>query len=109
MRALVLAIAAVLAVSGCGRGNAGGGNDRGAAIAAAADAYAEARAAGVELVSGPCIADPLEALPDWVVDVAHEPRQRVDDDPANQCASYRSGDASHFVELDPDGNLIRAR
>jgi hypothetical protein len=47
-------------------------------------------------------------LPDWVADIAHRPRQAVDEDPANQCEAIRSGDAHHFVELDPDGNLIRA-
>jgi hypothetical protein len=41
------------------------------------------------------------------VDIAHDPRQDVDDDPANQCQRYREGEASHFVELDPSGELIR--
>jgi hypothetical protein len=42
-----------------------------------------------------------------VADVAHDPRTEADDDPANQCEEYRSGEVDHFVELDPDGNLIR--
>jgi hypothetical protein len=46
-------------------------------------------------------------MPKWVVDVAHDPRQAVDDDPANQCEAYREGEADHFVELDPQGRLIR--
>ena len=83
--------------------------EREAAVAAAGAAYAQARAAGIELSNGPCIADPLEGMPTWVVDIAHDPREDIDDDPANQCSSYRSGDADHFVELDPSGNLIRAR
>lgn len=37
-----------------------------------------------------------------------DPREDVDDDPANQCQRYRSGEADHFVELTPDGELIRA-
>jgi hypothetical protein len=83
--------------------------DRAAAIVAATAAYEKAVAEGTDLSSGPCIADPLPILDgDWVADVAHDPRQEVDDDPANQCKSYRDGDADHFVELDPDGNLIRA-
>jgi len=36
-------------------------------------------------------------------------RQPVDDDLANQCSTYRSGEAKHFIELDPAGNLIRAQ
>jgi hypothetical protein len=82
--------------------------DRAAAIAAAMAAYEKAVAEGTDLSRGPCIADPLPGLDDWVADVAHDPRREVDDDPANQCKSYRDGDADHFVELDPDGNLIRA-
>jgi hypothetical protein len=27
--------------------------------------------------------------------------------PGSQCAAYRTGKASHFVELDPNGKLIR--
>jgi hypothetical protein len=48
-------------------------------------------------------------LPAWAVDVAHGPRQEVDDDPANQCASYRSGQTHHFVELSPDGEVIKSQ
>lgn len=80
-----------------------------AATASAAVSYEEARARGDDMTDGPCIADPLESMPGWVVDVTHAPREDVDDEPANQCSSYRSGDAGHLVELDPDGNLIRAR
>ena len=36
-----------------------------------------------------------------LADVARDPRQDVDDEPANQCAAYREGGADHFVELDP--------
>jgi hypothetical protein len=86
----------------------GGGPDeaeKDAAVAAAKDAYAEAKAEGVDFANGPCLGVVME---DWVADVAHDPRQDVDDEPENQCEAYRSGMASHFVELDPDGNVIRA-
>lgn len=55
---------------------------------------------------GPC----LGALPlddNWVIDIAHNPRQPVDDEPANQCAAYSEGKAKHFIELDESGNLIQ--
>lgn len=55
--------------------------------------------------NGPCLGVIME---NWVADVAHDPRTDMDDDPANQCEAYRSGDADHFVELDPDGNVLRA-
>jgi hypothetical protein len=100
-------VVAVLALVGCGGGPSS--EEKDAAVAAAYAIYAQATTAGVVMENGPCLADPLAAMPEWVVDVAHDPRQEVDDDPANQCSSYRSGQADHFVELDPAGNLIRAR
>lgn len=62
---------------------------------------------GRDFSNGPCLSNAL--LPGWVLDIAHHPRQPVDDLPENQCSAYREGKALHFVELDPDGNLIRAR
>ena len=59
-----------------------------------------------DLARGPCLSENL--LPDWVADIAHNPRQRVDDESANQCQNFRNGTAKHFVELDLEGNLIRA-
>jgi hypothetical protein len=83
--------------------------DRTAAINEAKVEYAQAKQDGVDFADGPCIAEHLDGLPDWVVDIAHDPRQAVDDQPQNQCKRARSGAASHFVELDPNGNLIRTR
>ena len=79
--------------------------ERERAIAAAHVAYEEAAAAGTDFADGPCLGVVLE---NWVADVAHDPREEVDDRPENQCEAYRSGEAEHFVELDPDGELIRA-
>jgi hypothetical protein len=105
-RVATAAVAAAVLLGGCG------GVDeakKDAAITAARVAYEKARAEGTDFSRGPCIADPLPApSSDWVVDVAHEPRRDVDDRPENQCSSYRKGDADHFVELDPNGDLIRA-
>ena len=108
MRRLAGLAAAALLFTGCGGvEKATQQGTRQAAIVAARAAYAKARADGTDMRKGPCIADRL--LPDWVADVAHDPRRPVDDRAANQCPSYRSGKAHHFVELDPDGNLIRAQ
>jgi hypothetical protein len=70
--------------------------------------YRQTAASGRALSEGPCIAEEVPGLPDWVADIAHDPRQPADDDPANQCQRYRSGQAHHFVELDQDGTLIKA-
>jgi hypothetical protein len=108
-------IAAVLAAttfSACG-----GGDDEPSqseklqAIGQAQVAFQQAKVAGQDLSAGPCIAESLPApgLTDWVADVAHDPRQPVDDQPQNQCQRFRNGDAHHFVELTPTGQLIRAQ
>jgi hypothetical protein len=113
-RASRYAIAAVLsllalapALSACGNDKAPAAQ-RQKAIAAAKDAYREARAKGVDLAPGPCISERLPGAGDWVADVAHDPRQAVDDEPANQCQRYRDGKAKHFVELTPGGRVTRA-
>jgi hypothetical protein len=58
---------------------------------------------GADLSKGPCLSN--EIAPDWVCDVAHNPRQAVDDEPANQCPAYWDT-AHHFVEVDPQCNFI---
>jgi len=95
-----VALLALTIVTACG-----GADADPATIAGAKRAYAAAKARGVDMANGPCLGT---VAPDWVADVAHDPRQAVDDDPANQCAAYRSGEAHHFVELDPDGRFIRS-
>jgi len=62
---------------------------------------------GVDLSNGPCLLNPIPGLKDWVCDVAHNPRQPVDNLPENQCSSFREGKAKHFVEIDTACNLIR--
>lgn len=104
---IALALAALVAlVAGCGED--ADPDERARAIDAATEAYEQANAEGAELARGPCIAEQLPGLEDWVADVAHDPRAPVDDDPANQCLRFREGEASHFVELTPAGVLIRA-
>jgi hypothetical protein len=95
--ALVLAAAAL---AGCG-----GAEADAETIQRAKDAYAQAKAQGVDMSRGPCLGT---IKPGWVADVAHDPRQDIDDEPANQCEAYRRGQAKHFVELDPEGNFIRS-
>lgn len=67
----------------------------------------DALAQGRNLEQGPCLLDPATENKDWVCDVAHSPRQDVDNLPENQCSSYRSGVAAHFVEVAPDCRFIR--
>ena len=59
-----------------------------------------------DISNGPCLSNNVTV--DWVCDVAHSPREEIDNLPENQCSAYRAGEAHHFVELDPNCNLIRA-
>ena len=61
----------------------------------------------IDLSKGPCLLNPIPNT-DWVCDVAHNPRQAIDNLPENQCSAYRSGKAHHFVEVDTQCKLIRA-
>jgi len=54
---------------------------------------------------GPCLANSIYW--GWVCDVAHDPREPVDDIPENQCEKFLSGEATHFVEVTPDCEVIR--
>ena len=108
---LILFIAALLATTLAACGSSGSGMSPSGsqkAVDEAQAAFRQVQANGQDLSAGPCISESLPGLPDWVADVAHDPRQPVDDDPANQCRRYRSGQAHHFVELNLDGQLIRA-
>lgn len=66
--------------------------------------YAAKKSSGTDLSTGPCLG---QAAPDWVADIAYNPRQKVDDDPKNQCSDFINGKAHHFIELDTEGKLIR--
>lgn len=82
-------------------------NEIDTAINQARHVYSQRKEMGENLSSGPCLSDAL--MPGWVVDIAHSPRLSIDDLPENQCPAYREGRVQHFVELDTEGNLIRAR
>ena len=69
--------------------------------------YRQEKAKARDFSNGPCLSDAL--LPNWVLDIAHHPRLPADDLPQNMCPGYIEGRALHFVELDPEGNLIRAQ
>lgn len=69
--------------------------------------YEMEKVKGRDFSSGPCLSNAL--MPDWVADIAHNPRQSVDDLRENQCPAFLEGRAHHFVELDLEGNLIKAR
>jgi hypothetical protein len=75
------------------------------AVNQAKKVYLQKKEQGIDLTDGPCLTNDL--LPDWVVDIVHNPRQTIDNLPENQCAAFMEGRAKHFVELDSSGNVVR--
>src|SRR5437870_3033575 len=63
---------------------------------------AKAKASSQDWERGPCVHNGGKDLPGWAVDVAHSPRQKGDDDAANQCSAVANGTIRQFVELDTD-------
>lgn len=68
--------------------------------------YIQAVRNNTKLDNGPCLG---EISPDWVLDIAHIPRQIIDDKAENQCASHRGGKTHHLVEMSPRGEIIIVR
>jgi hypothetical protein len=75
------------------------------AVQKAKDIYRQKRAKGEDLKNGPCLSENL--MPGWVADLVHNPRSKSDDLPSNQCQNYLKGQATHVIELDLDGNVVR--
>ncbi len=82
-------------------------SEREKAIRLAKDMYETKKREGFDLSVGPCLAE--EVIPDWCVDIVHTPRQSIDNRAENQCSLYRTGKVHHFVELDQNGNFVRAK
>ncbi len=61
----------------------------------------------LDLSAGPCLGNPIPNMADWVCDVAHNPRQDVDNKTENQFSAFRDGTAKHFVEVDGNCNFIK--
>src|SRR3989344_1996310 len=55
--------------------------------------YLQARYEGIGLSTGPCLG---KLTNNWVLDIAHLPRDLVDEDPANQCLDYRQNRVFHL-------------
>lgn len=80
-------------------------SDQDFALEKAQQIYQQKLAEGVDMTKGPCLTN--ELMPDWVLDIAHSPRQTVDNQPENQCSAFGEGKAHHFIELSEDGSLIK--
>ncbi len=102
LRLLFVLLIAIAAISGCVVSNGGAGASQ--ASSACQDKCIELVSTKIDFSKGPCLDDNI--APDWVCDMAHSPREAVDDDPANQCPSYGIT-AHHFVEVAENCRIIR--
>lgn len=104
---VILLLLAMVLISGCiGQEEV---TDKERAKSACIDECNSRLDAGEDLSNGPCLLNPIPDALDWVCDVAHDPRQLIDNQPENQCSAYREGRAHHFVEVDPDCKFIQSR
>ncbi|MFH1239648.1 MAG: hypothetical protein V1672_00350 [Candidatus Diapherotrites archaeon] len=62
---------------------------------------------GGDLSAGPCIGNPIQEMPNYVCDIAHNPRTEIDNLPENQCSAFRENNAEYFIELDENCELIK--
>lgn len=77
------------------------------AVNQAQTVYRQKKNLGQNFEAGPCLTNDL--MTGWVADIVHNPRQSIDNNPQNECQAYLEGRASHFVELDLDGNVVRVQ
>ena len=57
-------------------------------------------------IKGPCLG---KVNDEWVVDVVHEPRLPLDDDPTNQCSDYLNKKVSHYMLINMDGKVVEMK
>jgi len=77
-------------------------NEQQVAILCAENLYESFTILTVE-ISSQC----LGTCGDYAFDIVHAPRTEEDNLIENQCEDYRSGNVSHFIELDKEGNVVR--
>lgn len=77
------------------------------ALSAVAACINACKSSKLDLSDGPCLLDPIEGT-DWVCDVSHFPREDSDNIPANQCGTFQNGPSAHFVEVNPNCELIKS-
>lgn len=117
---LVLTAVALTLFSGCVGQSGEGGTPAGTEATAEETAVSKCKelcqsalAEGRDLSNGPCLSDdnPEWDVSGWVCDVAHKPRQPVDNQRENQCdewwEGYNKGNPPKFVEVSPECGFIK--
>lgn len=65
--------------------------------------YSDKKAQKVDFDQSPCLSEDMGN--GYALDISHNPREQIDDQV--QCSSYQNGTVKHFVELSPEGNIMR--
>lgn len=65
--------------------------------------YQDKKNQKVDMEKSPCLSDDMGD--GYALDIAHNPRISLDDQV--QCDSIKSGKLTHFVEMTPDGKILR--
>lgn len=99
---LIAVLVAIVVTSGCVVSNGSAGASQ--ASSACQEKCLQLVSTNIDFTNGPCLDDNITS--GWVCDMAHGPRQAVDDDPANQCPSFGKT-AHHFVEVSENCRIIR--
>jgi hypothetical protein len=73
------------------------------AIRTSKKTYKEKKDQKVDMEASPCLSEDMGN--GYALDIAHNPRLSIDEQ--NQCNSYKSGTVKHFVEMTPDGSILR--
>ena len=82
-------------------------SEKESAIKIASELYRTKKEEGMDFSGGPCLAE--EVMKGWSADIVHNPREKEDDQPENQCQYYLKGKTKHFIELSLKGDLVRAK
>ncbi|MBU1164062.1 hypothetical protein KKA15_00695 [Patescibacteria group bacterium] len=59
---------------------------------------------GFDLEKRPCLAE--EIVPNWAIDIVHNPLEDVDSEAENQCQSYLEGRVENIILMDEYGHQI---
>jgi hypothetical protein len=107
---ILVLLVIIVFVSGCTQTQDNVGSLKDQAISKCKSLCEEKLSADTDLSNGPCLSDnnPDWNVLDWVCDVAHDPREAVDNLAENQCQDFRNGRSNHFVEVDPNCDFIKA-
>ena len=78
------------------------------AIPLCVDLCIKEQSKGTIFADGPCLSE--EIAKGWVCDVVHNPRVKlIDNKEQNQCQSYVNKVAKHFVEVNTECSVVRAK